>query len=185
VAKVFEDLTEPLGMAPTDLLERLRGLQQVAPLAAIAISAHLEADAYPEGLRSFLLGTRPADARATVSELVNRVGDGDLGGMDALLSPSARSSLGASARVRHSTLMAAFDDLLHAPDEWEFGSARRVATPGGEIIALIPIDAPVLPEGHGADDGAIVFALALHEGRWRIDDIELPPPPEAEPPPGR
>src|SRR5690606_784703 len=98
VARVFEELTTVLDVPPAELLRNLRRFEQVAPIAAIAIGAHLDAPGYPSMLRDYLLGSRPADARAAVSDLVNCVGDGDLAGMEALLSPAAKAALGPTER---------------------------------------------------------------------------------------
>jgi predicted nucleic acid-binding protein len=189
VARVLEDLTDALDLPPTEQLQRLRRLEQVAPIAAIAISAHLEAPGYPGSLRDYLLGSRPADARAAVSDLINCVGDGDLAGMDSLLSPAARAALGVSHRARHHALRAAFAEVLRAPGDWRFGTSQRVVGPDAEIVTLVPTAAgragPTGAEpAAGAEAGAaadtagraIVFGVVLDAGRWAVDDIELPDP---------
>src|SRR5690606_27532398 len=51
VARVFEELTTVLDVPPAELLRNLRRFEQVAPIAAIAIGAHLDAPGYPSMLR--------------------------------------------------------------------------------------------------------------------------------------
>jgi hypothetical protein len=181
VAREFEQLTTVLDVPPAELLRRLRRFEQVAPIAAIAIGAHLDAPGYPSVLREYLLGSRPADARAAVSDLVNCVGDGDLAGMEALLSPAARAALGPSERARHRALRVQFSDVLYAPGDWGFDTADRVVGPEAEIITLVrnPESIPGASEEPG--EQAIVFGVVFEDGRWCIDDIELRDEPARRP----
>jgi hypothetical protein len=151
VAAVFESLGTPLGLTSDDLLDRLRHLGQVAPAAAIAIGAELDAAGADE-LAGYLLAARPEDARATVSELIDRVGDGDLAGMDRLLSANGRMALGPTARLRHGRLQDVLFDVLVNPGAWAFageaGPGRgtaRAARAGAEVVRLVRAD----PEAAG------------------------------------
>jgi hypothetical protein len=173
VAREFERLTTVLDIPPAELLRRLRQFEQVAPIAAIAIGAHLEAPGYPSVLREYLLGSRPADARAAVSDLINCVGDGDLQGMEALLSPAARSALGPNERARHRALRVQFSDVLYAPGDWGFGTAERVVGPDAEIITMVR-NPEQIPGAHDESGGqTIVFGVVFEDGRWCVDDIEF------------
>jgi hypothetical protein len=161
-------------MAPgEELLRRLRHFEQVAPIAAIAIGAHLDAPGYPGMLREYLLGSRPADARAAVSDLINCVGDGDLSGMESLLSPAARATLGSTERARHRALRVQFSDVLYAPGDWGFGAAGRVVGPDAEIITMVRNAEPIPGAQDDTDDQSIVFGVIFENGRWCVDDIEL------------
>jgi hypothetical protein len=172
VARVFEGLTASLDVPPAELLRRLRRFERVAPIAAIAIGAHLDAPGYPGVLREYLLGSRPADARAAVSDLINCVGDGDLSGMESLLSPAARSSLGASERARHRALRVRFTDVLYAPGDWSFGTADRVVGPDAEIVTLVR-SAESIPGAHRVPgEQSLVFGVVFEDERWCVDDIE-------------
>jgi hypothetical protein len=173
VARVFEDLTAALDVPPAELLRRLRHFEQVAPIAAIAIGAHLDAPGYPGMLREYLLGSRPADARAAVSDLINCVGDGDLSGMESLLSPAARATLGSTERARHRALRVQFSDVLYAPGDWGFGAAGRVVGPDAEIITMVRNAEPIPGAQDDTDDQSIVFGVIFENGRWCVDDIEL------------
>jgi hypothetical protein len=173
VAGVFEELTTVLDVPPAELLRRLRRFEQVAPIAAIAIGAHLDAPGYPSMLREYLLGSRPADARAAVSDLINCVGDGDLAGMEGLLSPAAKAALGTGERARHRALRAQFADVLYAPGDWSFGTAERVVGPDAEIITLVRKPEPIPGAQDEPGEQAIVFGVVFEDGRWCVDDIEL------------
>jgi hypothetical protein len=173
VAREFEQLTTVLDVPPAELLRRLRRFEQVAPIAAIAIGAHLDAPGYPSVLRDYLLGSRPADARAAVSDLVNCVGDGDLGGMEALLSPAAKAALGANERARHRALRVQFSDVLYAPGDWGFGTAGRVVGPDAEIVTLVRRAERFPGSAEEHREQALVFGVVFEDGRWCVDDIEL------------
>ena len=149
VAAVFAALAGPLGLGPEDQLDRLRRLGQVAPIAAVAIGARLDAD-HADELAAYVAASRPDGARAAVSELVNRVGDGDLSGMDLLLSPAARRSLGGTTRARHRVLQQTLVDVLLDPGEWRFGEAADAAGHGAAA-------------NEGSVTGAAVVTL-VHEG---------------------
>lgn len=172
VARVFEELTTVLDVPPAELLRNLRRFEQVAPIAAIAISAHLDAPGYPSVLRDYLLGSRPADARAAVSDLVNCVGDGDLAGMEALLSPAAKAALGPTERARHRALRVEFSDVLYAPGDWSFGAGDRVVGPDAEIVTLVRQVEPVPGAVSEGREQALVFGVVFEDGRWCVDDIE-------------
>jgi len=187
VASVFDDLTDLLGLTPEQLLDQLHHLGQVAPVAAIAIGAEIDAG---EGdvLRDYLVGSRPGNARATVSQLVNRVGDGDLSGMDTLLSPVARRKLGSTARVRHRRLQDAFLDMLVAPGDWAFSAGSGAARSGAEVVELAPLGddvddpfGPVAPDDGASpaarDPRTVTFAVVATGDHWHIDDVVLPEPP--------
>jgi hypothetical protein len=151
VASTFATLAGPHGLAAGDLLDGLRRLGQVAPVAAVAIGAQLDA-AEADELARYLRAARPDDARAAVSELVNRVGDGDLAGMDMLLTPAARMALGPTDRVRHRRLQQALLDVLLDPGEWGYGDAPGTAalparTEGAEVVALVHRAAPAATAG--------------------------------------
>ena len=173
VARVFEDLTAALDVPPAELLRRLRRFEQVAPIAAIAIGAHLDAPGYPGMLREYLLGSRPADARAAVSDLINCVGDGDLSGMESLLSPAAKATLGSTERARHRALRVKFSGVLYAPGDWGFGAAGRVVGPDAEIITMVRNAEPIPGAQDDTDDQSIVFGVVFENGRWCIDEIDV------------
>jgi hypothetical protein len=147
VAGVFEGLGAPLGLTPDDLLDRLRHLGQVAPVAAVAIGAALDAGGADE-LAGYLVAARPDEARAVVSELITRVGDGDLAGIDARLTEAGRMALGPTSRLRHGRLQDALLDVLADPGAWSFtdepggrpGRVARTARAGGEVVRLVRTD---------------------------------------------
>jgi PIN domain len=153
VAGVFAALAGPLGVGPEAQLDRLRRLGQVAPIAAVAIGARLDA-AHADELAAYVAASRPDGARAAVSELVNRVGDGDLSGMDMLLSPRARRSLGGTARVRHRTLQRALLDVLLDPGEWRFGEVADAAGHGAAATEGSVAGAAVVTLVHAGEPAA-------------------------------
>ena len=78
-----------------------------------------------------------------MSELVSRVGDGDLVGMDGLLSEAGRMALGPTARLRHGRLQDLLLDVLVDPGSWSVadeptagGHTARAARTGAEVVRL-------------------------------------------------
>lgn len=147
VAEVFEGLSGTLGLTTDDLLVRLRRLGQVAPVAAVAIGAALDA-AGADDLSGYLLEARPEEAQAAVAQLISRVGDGDLAGMDALLTEAGRMALGPTSRLRHGRLQDVLFDVLVNPGAWSFtgdagdrpGRVARTERSGGEVLRLVRTD---------------------------------------------
>lgn len=156
VAGVLAGLGGAQGMTAADVFERLRALGQVAPAAAVAIGAELDAGEADE-MDGYLLASRPDEARAVVSALVDRVGDGDLVGMDALLSEAGRLALGPTARLRQGRLQDLLFDVLVDPGAWSVAdaragtgasAARRAAgdgRPAAEVVRLVRTGAPSAP----------------------------------------
>jgi PIN domain len=227
VAEVFEGLSGTLGLTTDDLLVRLRRLGQVAPVAAVAIGAALDA-AGADDLSGYLLEARPEEAQAAVAQLISRVGDGDLAGMDALLTEAGRMALGPTSRLRHGRLQDVLFDVLVNPGAWSFAGeggnrparVARSERSGGEVVRLVRTaegpDAGAGPGGGlpavrtsrdtGGNDGhalaaavadleragtvaadarrgplvrrspSISFAVALVEGGWQIDGLEVDSP---------
>lgn len=175
VAAAVDGLGGGRGLTADELLDRLRAGGQVSPAAAIAIGAELDAAEAGE-LEGYLLATRRDDARATVSGLVSRVGDGDLVGMDRLLSEAGRMALGPTARLRHGRLQDLLFDVLVDPGAWSVaedagaGSPARVARTDAEVVRLTRRDDAgprAAPDEVAAGGDALVDAVTRLEDAGR------------------
>lgn len=140
VAAAVDGLGGGRGLTADELLDRLRAGGQVSPAAAIAIGAELDAAQAGE-LDGYLLAARRNEAQATVSGLLSRVADGDLVGMDRLLSEAGRMALGPTARLRHGRLQDLLFDVLVDPGAW---SVAEDAGPGARPARAARRDAEVV-----------------------------------------